>query len=186
VDALVPALRVLGRQQQGDDRSADPTVSGYTPFQQTPFSRLPANSRISKTCPLLPLLMGRRWSPDNILPCFLISNLGSYAYTSANTITLSPQTINGTVSSVSSAGSFAVYMVTLAPYDLFPALAVQPGQATVLDNPNSPEVYVDSTAQLLNTNSLAPGNVLRFHGLVFNDNGTLGMDCSQINDGVPE
>lgn len=120
------------------------------------------------------------------MPCSLISNLGSYTYTSANTITLLPQTINGTVSSVSSAGSFAVYTVTLAPYDLFPALAVQPGQATVLNNPSSPEVYVDSTAQLLNTNSLAPGSVLRFHGLVFSVNGTLGMDCSQINDGVPE
>jgi hypothetical protein len=26
----------------------------------------------------------------------------------------------------------------------------------------------------------------RFNGLVFNDNGTLRMDCGQINDGVAE
>jgi len=29
-----------------------------------------------------------------------------------------------------------------------------------------------------------PGSVLRFYGLVFNDNGTLRMDCAQVNDGV--
>ena len=29
-------------------------------------------------------------------------------------------------------------------------------------------------------------NVVRFYGLVFNDNGTLRMDCAEINDGVPE
>jgi hypothetical protein len=32
----------------------------------------------------------------------------------------------------------------------------------------------------------AVGDVLRFNGLVFNDNGTLRMDCAQVNDGVPE
>jgi hypothetical protein len=27
---------------------------------------------------------------------------------------------------------------------------------------------------------------LRFYGLVLNDNGTLRMDCAQVNDGVAE
>jgi len=31
---------------------------------------------------------------------------------------------------------------------------------------------------------LAPGATFRFYGLVFNDNGTLRMDCAQVNDGV--
>jgi hypothetical protein len=39
---------------------------------------------------------------------------------------------------------------------------------------------------MLNTSTPAVGTVLRFTGLVFNDNGTLRMDCSQVNDGVPE
>ncbi len=30
------------------------------------------------------------------------------------------------------------------------------------------------------------GGVARFYGLVFNDNGTLRMDCAQIDDGVAE
>jgi hypothetical protein len=37
---------------------------------------------------------------------------------------------------------------------------------------------------MLNTNPLAVGSTLRFYGLVFNDNGTLKMDCTQITDGV--
>jgi hypothetical protein len=47
-------------------------------------------------------------------------------------------------------------------------------------------VYADSNTQQLNTNPVAVGSVVRFYGLVFNDNGTLRMDCAQINDGVPE
>jgi hypothetical protein len=46
------------------------------------------------------------------------------------------------------------------------------------------EVYVDGNTQQLNTQALAPGSTLRFYGLVFNDNGTLRMDCAQVSDGV--
>jgi hypothetical protein len=107
-------------------------------------------------------------------------------YIPAFTVTLLPQTINGTVSAVSSSGGFTTYTVALAPYDLFPDLAVQSGQTTLLNNPGSVVVYVDSNTQLLNTSALAVGSVLRFNGLVFNDNGTLRMDCAQVNDGVAE
>lgn len=107
-------------------------------------------------------------------------------HTHATSITLRPQTINGTVAGVSSSGTFTVYGVSLAAYDLFPVLAVQPGQATALQNPSSVEVYVDSSTQMLNSNPLAPGNVLRFAGLVFNDGGTARMLCRQVHDGVAE
>jgi hypothetical protein len=102
------------------------------------------------------------------------------------TITLLPQTINGTVSEVSSSGSFTTYTVTLAPYDLFTFLPVQPGEIATLTNPGTVVVYVDSNTRLLNSDPLAVGSLLRFNGLVFNDNGTLRMDCAQINDGVAE
>jgi hypothetical protein len=105
-------------------------------------------------------------------------------YTPANTITLTPQTINGTVVATQPSGSFVDYTVSLASYDLFPALAVQQGQTTLLNNPSQIEVYVDSSTQTLNTQALAPGSTLRFFGLVFNDNATLRMDCAQVNDGV--
>jgi hypothetical protein len=105
---------------------------------------------------------------------------------SASTITLLPQTINGTVTAVSTSGGFTAYTVALAAYDMFPALAVQNGQTSLLTNPSTVVVYVDANTQLLNTTPLATGSVLRFNGLVFNDNGTLRMDCDQVNDGVAE
>jgi hypothetical protein len=105
-------------------------------------------------------------------------------YPVATTMTLMPQTINGTVMGSSMIGNFTDYTVSLASYDLFPMLAVQPDQTTVENNPSQVEVYVDSNTQLLNTQALASGSTLRFYGLVFNDNGTLRMDCAQVNDGV--
>lgn len=102
------------------------------------------------------------------------------------TVTLVPQTINGTVTAVGSDGGFTTYTVALASYDLIPSLAVQPGQTTVLTDPGSVVVYVDGNTQMLNTNPLAAGSLLRFNGLLFNDSGTLRMDCGQVNDGVAE
>jgi hypothetical protein len=101
------------------------------------------------------------------------------------TMTLVPQTINGTVSAMSTTGSFTTYTVTLAPYDLLPQLAGQPDQPT-LSSPNTVVVYADSNTQMLNSNPVSLGNVFRFYGLVFNDGGTLRMDCAQVNDGVAE
>jgi len=97
-----------------------------------------------------------------------------------------PQTINGTVTAVGSEGSFTTYTVSLAAYDLIPALAVQPGQTTATTNPSTVVVYVDSNTQQLNTKQLTVGDVFRFNGLIFNDSGTLRLDCGQVNDGVPE
>ena len=102
------------------------------------------------------------------------------------TVTLLPQTIDGTVSAISSEGSFTTYTVTLAPYDLFPNLAVQPGQTTLLANPNTVVVYTDSNTQMLNSATVSVGGLFRFYGLVFNDNGALRVDCAQVNDGVAE
>jgi hypothetical protein len=38
----------------------------------------------------------------------------------------------------------------------------------------------------MNSTSLTPGSTLRFNGLVFNDNGTLRMDCAQVREGVTQ
>jgi len=111
---------------------------------------------------------------------------GGPTYVPASTATLMPQTIDGTVSGTSSSGNFTVYTANLASYDLFPALAIQAGQTTLLNSPSEVEVYVDNSTQMLNSQPVATGSLLRFYGLVFNDNGTLRMDCAQINDGAPE
>jgi hypothetical protein len=104
----------------------------------------------------------------------------------ANTVTLIPQTVDGTVVSSSTNGNFSVYTVTLAPYDLFSVLAVQPGLPSLIKNPNEIEVYTDNNTQFVNGQTVFNGNTLRFNGLVFNDNGTLRMDCNQVSAGVAE
>lgn len=114
------------------------------------------------------------------------STNGGPTYVPAATITLMPQTINGMVSGVSSDGNFTTYTVTLAPYDLMPALAVQPGQTTLLQNPGTVVVYADGNTQVLNGASTEVGQTLRFHGLLFNDNGTLRMDSDWVSTGVTE
>jgi hypothetical protein len=105
-------------------------------------------------------------------------------YFPATTITLIPQTINGTINQISTDGAFTTYTVTLAPYDLIPDLAVQPGQNNTLISPSNVVVYVDGNTKMLNTKPLTSGGVARFGGMLFNDNGTLRMDCAQVNDGV--
>jgi hypothetical protein len=114
------------------------------------------------------------------------ASLGGPTYVPVATMVLRPQTVNGKISVISSAGGFTTYTVTLAQYDLFPQFAVQPGQTTLLTSPSTVTVYVDSNTQMVNQSSLAVGGVFRFYGLVFNDNGNLRMDCAQINDGVAE
>jgi hypothetical protein len=107
-------------------------------------------------------------------------------YFPAATITLIPQTINGTITGIASDGNFATYTVTLAAYDLISNLAVQAGQTTVLSDPHTVVVYVDGNAQRLNTKPLSLGGVARFDGLLFDDNGIARMDCDQVFDGVAQ
>jgi hypothetical protein len=89
------------------------------------------------------------------------------------------------VSAISTTRGFTTYIVTLASYDLFPILAVQPGQTTLLTSPGTVVVYADSNTQTLQ-GSPSVGGIFRFYGLVFNDSGTLRMDCAQIAAGVAE
>lgn len=180
-----PAGWVFGTRQQGffeDNHEASITMpyefsnaefqisGGMTNLQNLPFAPSFNSSNMV--------------AGQNVFVTTHATQQGSPAYIPVATVTLLPQTINGTVTGVSQAGSFTDYTVSLAPYDLFPALAVQQGQTTLLNSPNQVEVYVDNNTQTLNTQAAAPGNTLRFNGMIFNDNGTLRMDCSEIDDGV--
>jgi hypothetical protein len=101
-------------------------------------------------------------------------------------MTLMPQTINGTVSATGTAGTFTTYTVTLPAYDLFPAFASQQGQSRQVTAPDTIVVYVGADTRQLTSGEPSVGGVFRFTGLIFNDNGVLRMDCSQVRDGVPE
>ena len=190
VGSAVPVLMLYGRQEQGP-LAPGPNGSGnyfdtpYISFSNAVFQVSGQFTNLQKL-PFVPSFTAANMvAGQNVdVSAQALSTMGG-VYTPANTITLIPQTINGTVMGSSTNGSFTDYTVSLAPYDLFPALAVQPGQTTLLTNPSQVEVYVDGSTQLLNAQTLTAGSTLRFYGLVFNDNGRLRMDCTEVNDGVP-
>jgi hypothetical protein len=185
VDTIEPALTVWGRDQQGSDYAASHVLGGqYFSFDSAVF-QVSGQLTNLQNLPFVPVFNGSNMVAGQNL--YLSSPQlidTANPYTELRTITLMPQTINGTVVASSQAGNFTDYTVSLASYDLFPTLAVQQGQTILLDNPAQVEVYVDSNTQMLNTPPLAAGSTVRFYGLVFNDNGTLRMDCAQVNDGV--
>jgi hypothetical protein len=189
VDNVVPVLTHYGRTELGPLQTINGQSGMYFDTPYFDFSNAAFNISGQLTnlqnLPFVPSFTASNMvagqNVDISTPTF---SLAGGTYTPANTITLVPQTINGTVTASQPIGSFVDYTVSLASYDLFPTLAVQQGQATLLNNPSQVEVYIDSNTQKLNTQALAAGSTLRFNGLVFNDNGTLRMDCAQVNDGV--
>lgn len=162
-------------------------VAGYNSFN---FSDAPfqVSGQFSN---LQDLPFAASFTSSNMVPgqrLLVTSHASSIApgptYVPATTVTLLPQTINGTVTSISSVGEFETYTVTLAPYDLFPQLSVQGGQLTLLQKPNTVVVYVSNSTP--NLTPVIVGSAFRFTGLIFNDGGTLRMDCESVGEGVTE
>jgi hypothetical protein len=185
VGASEPILQQVNRQAQGSEFYVTgwPTFS----FSNATFATWGGLTNI----PSLPFPAS--FTADNVAVGQMVSITShvtavqpSPVYAPAATVTLMPQTVNGTVSAVQTQGSFTTYTVTLAPYDMFPQFAVQGGQTTLLTNPTQMVVYADQNTQMVNAGSVSAGNVARFTGVVFNDNGTLRMDCTQVMAGVTE
>lgn len=181
-----PQFYSLGRQQQGQDYSAQAQSLGIYSFSDTTAFQTSGQFTNVVSLPFTASFNGSNMVPGQNVAVYsqAVTDFYGGQYTAATTMTLMPQTINATVVSSSTSGNFTVYSVFLSSDDLFPALAVQPGQNTLLTSSNEVEVYVDSNTQKLNTMALAPGSTLRFNGVVFNDHGTLRMDCGQLSDGV--
>jgi hypothetical protein len=170
-------ILVIGRQEQGDDLSVEQSSTliyqfvSSTTFQiSTQFANLqslpfPASFNSSN------IFLGQNVYVSS--PALSFNNPPACA----TTITLMPQTINGSVRAVFAAnGNLPSCAVTLAPNDL---ISVLNGTTTVI-------VYADTATRMLNFASIAVGSLFRFNGLLCNDNGVLRMDCAQINDGVAE
>ncbi len=93
----------------------------------------------------------------------------------ADSVTLVPQTVDGTVTAVSNAGGVPMYTLTLVAGS---ALAVASGQATVY-------VYGGQQMEDMNASSIAQLSAVRFHGLLFNDKGTLRLVALTSHDKAP-
>ncbi len=181
-------INELGRTNQEFNQNTIPgsTVMPYS-FDSTTAFKLSGEIAVPSNLPFSAMFdSSHMFAGQNVLIASRVIVTSGSTHTHATAITLRPQTINGTITAVSSSGAFTVYTASLAAFDLFPILAVQPGQTTALQNPSSVQVYVDSSTQMLNSITVAPGNVLRFNGLIFNDNGTARMVCSIIHDGVAD
>lgn len=179
--AVYPVMDTLEVEQAGDLSS----LSGFYGGLLNATSQISGQFTNLQSLPFVPAFNSSNMvDGQNVL--FSTHAASATFGESVATLTLLPQTINGTISAISNEGNFTTYTVTLAPYDLFPNLAVQPGQTSLLTNPSTVVVYADSNTQTLNSSALSVGGLFRFYGLVFNDNGTLRMDCAQVNDGVAE
>ncbi len=171
-------FELLGQLEDGeklDREPADGMAYGYE--NQTAFQVSPAYTNL-QNLPFPAVFNAASSTAIGQYVSVSSAAIGNYGggNTTAVTVTLMPQTINGTVGSISSSGDYTIYTVILASNDSI----VELGGATNV------VVYVDGNTQLLNTSPIAVGGVARFYGLVFNDNGTLRMDCAQVNDGVAE
>jgi Domain of unknown function (DUF5666) len=182
VDNLASVALIHAREQQGKDLPQYIGGEGYANYANTDFQ---ISGQLTN---LASLPFAPTFSPSSVVPgqevYVSVGSITLNGYANAATMTLMPQAINATVLASSNVGNFTDYTVSLASYDLFPMLAVQPGQTTVENNPGEVEVYIDNSTQMLNTQTLTVGGTFRFYGLVFNDTGTLRMDCVQVNDGV--
>ncbi len=98
----------------------------------------------------------------------------------AETVTLLPQTISGTVSGISTDGGYTVYTVTLAPDDPILVLQRVASAFPPISDPTHIMVYADASTQMPESGGVSIGSTLRFRGLLFDDNGTLSMDCSAV------
>lgn len=94
----------------------------------------------------------------------------------ASTVTLEAQTIDGTITGMSTANGQTSYQVSLFPNDL----------TAIFGTTASFTVYTTAETHTITASALSVGSVGRFHGLLFNNGGTLSMVASVIEDGVPD
>lgn len=177
ISPLAPEFIDFGRQQQGDELSVNPInfeTYSYTSsavFQTSGQLSVPANLPFTATFDAANMVSGQ-----NVAVSFNLKSHFGGTFTTANTITLMPQTVNGTVSGISTSGTFTIYRITLPAYDVIPTLN---GATSVF-------AYVDGNTQMFSSSPVGEGSVVRFNGLLFNDAGTLRMVTAQVNDGVPQ
>ena len=178
-------------QQQGQTLSQQPVGSGYpyqfgntTSFLISPQFPVPSDLPFNPTFNSATLAAGQMVSVGSTS----ISFQGN-VFTDPTSVTLMPQTIDASVGSVSSEGSYSVYTVQLAGYDLI----VQMNSPQTINSTALPRycaetvyVYVGSNTSLLTSQPLITGGTYRFNGLLFNDAGTLRLVCNQVGDGVPQ
>jgi hypothetical protein len=94
----------------------------------------------------------------------------SQPLTQAQTTTLIPRALSGTITAIKDSGSSVNYTITLASNDLL----------TVMSGIHTVAAYTNDGTQMETSSSLTVGSAVNMHGLLFNDGGTLRMVCDQV------
>lgn len=185
--STVPVLYQANQQAEGSQEGpqADLLGVGSYNFTNTIFSTWGGLTNVAS------LPFAASFGVANMVPGQMVAitshvtSVASFpALVPATVVTLMPQTIDAAVEAVGTAGGFTTYTVGLAAYDLSRQFAAQGNQTTLLTDPSQVVVYVDQNTQVLSAPTV--GSALRFTGVVFNDNGTLRMDCTQVSGGLAE
>ncbi len=177
ISPLAPEFTDFGTQQQGDELSVNPI--NFETYSYNPNAVFQVSGEFSAAAdlPFIPVFdPSSVVAGQNVAVSFILKSHFGGTFTTADTITLMPQAINGTVSAISTSGNFTVYKVALPAYDIIPTLN---GATSVF-------AYVDGNTQMFTSSGIGIGNVVRFNGFLFNDAGTLRLVTRQVNDGVTE
>jgi hypothetical protein len=185
-DSQTGQFQTVTLQQQGCTLTGNPICGNLFQFLGTTTFAISGEFSNVQRLPFAAVFSGSSLFQGQSVSVYSSGALGTQFSEIVTAVTLVPQTINGTVTAVSQENGFTVYTVALAAYDLFPVLQQYVGPYPHTNSPASVTVYVDANTQLLNHGLINPGSLVRFRGLVFDDNGTMRMDCGQIYDGVAE
>lgn len=175
-----PGLVEAAVQAQGPDASIG-TLRGAPEFGITSSTIYRVSSQFVLPADLNPAAY--TFSPTNEVPgqyiyVTILSNSINGGFTfPANTVTLMPQTIDAVVQSCATptySNATTTCNVTLAPYD---PITLFSGASTI---------SVEVPSNVVQTSPLVLGSPIRFHGLLFNNNGTPDMICNLIMAGVPQ
>jgi hypothetical protein len=185
-DSQTNQFQAVLLQQQGCTITGNPFCGNLFQFQSTTAFAISGEFSNVQQLPFAANFSGSSLFEGQNVSAYTAGAFGTQSFEIVTAVTLVPQTINGTVTAVTQENGFTVYTVTLAAYDLFPVLQMYGGPYPRITQPASVTVYTDTNTQMLSQGLINPGSLLRFRGLIFDDNGTMRMDCGQIYDGVAE
>jgi hypothetical protein len=123
--------------------------------------------------PFTPAFTGANLTPGQTVGVTASSVSGTTA--TATNVFLVPQTLGGTVSAISTTGSYTVYTLALASGSAFSSLS---GASTVT-------VYTSSATASANAAAIVVGSQVRFNGLVFSVGSGFSMVAGVCPDGAP-
>lgn len=171
-------LLATGREQQGPNL---PDGTGFyeneIEFNATPqFEIAWPGGMATAGLPFTPVLdVGSIAAGQNLAtPIAALQTTGN-VIPPASVVTLEAQTIDGTVTGMSTANGQTTYQVSLFADDLI----------SIFGPAKTVTVYATAGTHVLTSAALSAGVMGRFHGLLFDDGGSLRMVATQIEDGVP-